>query len=416
VVTRRGGAASRRRVASRASFFDAVTKLDPKKALDGVVGRRPESSADDDSVRGVEDVEDGADARASVDASEARSGFAAAAAAALDKIADARDALASQTVDLDEVEVVEDDVVSKPMIGGFVMPRFGKREGQVEEAPAKTSRGATELKAKAAEPAKPKFSFRSEKKSVEAPAKPSKSSPVKKTKKAVKEEEEEVAPASGFGAILQKSAKRLDTTRAILDQDLEEGVAAQGRLRASREGGKAISAFTGAQVGEGSWTLTQIMSEDSGARGKKLSPLKIKRGESKIIGRSKAPGVDLVVPLPCVSSVHAELITEGNKLFIQDLGSTNGTYVEGFEVRKDRKFRIFNGAEIRLGAENFNGEQYALFKATLEGAKELEKDSEYGQLNYFMEFLGGPRTVVNFFFINFVFQLTFFILIKLNSD
>jgi hypothetical protein len=52
----------------------------------------------------------------------------------------------------------------------------------------------------------------------------------------------------------------------------------------------------------------------------------------------------------------------------------------------------------------------------LAGAKELEKDSEYGQLNYFMEYLGGPRTVVNFFFINAIFQATFFILIKLNAD
>ena len=66
---------------------------------------------------------------------------------------------------------------------------------------------------------------------------------------------------------------------------------------------------------------------------------------------------------------------------------------------------------MRLGAENFNGEPYATFKASLSGAKELEKDSEYGQLNYFIEFLGGPQVVVNFLFINFAFQMTFFFII-----
>ena len=145
----------------------------------------------------------------------------------------------------------------------------------------------------------------------------------------------------------------------------------------------------------------------------RLRNIKIKRGESKVIGRSKGPGVDVAVSLPCVSGVHCELETEGNKLYITDLGSTNGTYVEGFEVRKNRRFRIFNGAKVRLGAENFNGEPYATFKASLAGAKELEKDSEYGQLNYFIEFLGGPKVVVNFIFINFAFQLTFFLILQL---
>jgi hypothetical protein len=182
-------------------------------------------------------------------------------------------------------------------------------------------------------------------------------------------------------------------------------------LRAGREGGKAVAAIAGDSrlAADGTWTFTSVVEE--GTNGKKLPSLKIKRGESKIIGRAKGPGVDLVVPLPCVSTVHCELETEGNKLYITDLGSTNGTYVEGFEVKQNRRFRIFNGAQVRLGAENFNGEPYATFKASLSGAKELEKDSEYGQLNYFIEFLGGPQVVVNFLFINFAFQMTFFFII-----
>lgn len=228
-------------------------------------------------------------------------------------------------------------------------------------------------------------------------------------------EDDVMAPAkkggNAFGEMLRKQAERQERQRALLEDDREKGVAPVTRLRADRSaGGAPVAAFTGGNVGEGTWTLSPVA--DEGSKGKRLPTLVIKRGETKIIGRSKAPGVDIVVPLPCVSSVHMQLETEGNKLFARDLGSTNGTYVEGFEVKQDRRFRVFNGATVRLGAENFNGEPYATFKASLAGAKELEKDSEYGQLNYFMEVLGGPEVVVKFVGVNLVFQLAFFLLLQ----
>ena len=96
-----------------------------------------------------------------------------------------------------------------------------------------------------------------------------------------------------------------------------EGYAALGQAVAAIAGDSRLAA-------DGTWTLTSVVEE--GTNGKKLPSLKIKRGESKIIGRAKGPGVDLVVPLPCVSTVHCELETEGNKLYITDLGSTNGTF------------------------------------------------------------------------------------------
>ena len=229
-------------------------------------------------------------------------------------------------------------------------------------------------------------------------------------------EEDVITPVkkggNAFGEMLRKQAEKAEKQRAILEQDYEQGVAPTTRLRADRSaGGAPVAAFTGGNVGEGTWTLSPVV--DEGSKGKRLPTLTIKRGETKIIGRSKAPGVDIAVPLPCVSSIHMQLETEGNKLFARDLGSTNGTYVEGFEVKQNRRFRIFNGATLRLGAENFNGEPYATFKASLAGAKELEKDSEYGQLNYFMEVLGGPQVVVKFVGVNLVFQLVFFLLLQL---
>ena len=104
--------------------------------------------------------------------------------------------------------------------------------------------------------------------------------------------------------------------------------------------------------------------------------------------REKGNGVDVSVPLPCVSGVHCQLEMERNKLYVTDLGSTNGTYVDGFQLRKNNRFRIFNQSVVRLGAENRDGEDYASFGTDLTGADEMEKNSEYGQLNYFIEFFG----------------------------
>ena len=309
-------------VRTQAAFFDRFTKTRGGAATEDAEGEDEESDMDV-AYASYEDEE--GDVRRSVNKSFSD------ALGMFDKLK----ANASQTIDLDEVEVVEEDVITPVKKGG-----------------------------------------------------------------------------NAFSDMLRKQAEKAEKQRALLEEDYERGVAPTTRLRADRSaGGSPVAAFTGGNVGEGTWTLSPVA--DEGSKGKRLPTLTIKRGETKIVGRSKAPGVDIVVPLPCVSGIHMQLETEGNKLFARDLGSTNGTYVEGFEVKQNRRFRIFNGATVRLGAENFNGEPYATYKATLAGAKELEKDSEYGQLNYFMEVLGGPQVVVKFVGVNLVFQLVFFLLLQL---
>ena len=369
----------RARVDARASFFnrDDRPRDDDDEDDDGVYYGKDDEEYDGEEY---DDEDDSKGAGMSLD--DAVASFNETAGGFMDKI---KSVAASQTVDLDVVEIVEEDVYERPKRRGFEMPTFGSFGG---------SRSMDEEEEEEEETPRRRFGFGGGWNAREE-----------------EEEEETAAAPSGFGGILAKNAARLDRTRAVLDKDLEKGVAARSKVREGRAGGKAVSAIVGDKVGEGSWTLTAV--SDEGSKGKRLRNIKIKRGESKVIGRSKGPGVDVAVSLPCVSGVHCELETEGNKLYITDLGSTNGTYVEGFEVRKNRRFRIFNGAKVRLGAENFNGEPYATFKASLAGAKELEKDSEYGQLNYFIEFLGGPKVVVNFIFINFAFQLTFFLILQL---
>ena len=215
-------------------------------------------------------------------------------------------------------------------------------------------------------------------------------------------EEESTETSNPFAKMLKKSKSVQMTKAAQGERDFDTAIK-------ERVSSKAAAALMEAKdTSTAKWTLTP----DSSTTKKRLGKINLKNGDVFIIGREKGNGVDVSVPLPCVSGVHCQLEMERNKLYVTDLGSTNGTYVDGFQLRKNNRFRIFNQSVVRLGAENRDGEDYASFGTDLTGADEMEKNSEYGQLNYFIEFLGGPKVVINFIFINLAFQGTFFILLK----
>lgn len=70
----------------------------------------------------------------------------------------------------------------------------------------------------------------------------------------------------------------------------------------------------------------------------------LKTGEN-LIGRS--PEADVLIPHPSVSRRHALIVIEDGAAYIEDLGSTNGTIIEGKPVTA--KTQIGSGARIRLG-------------------------------------------------------------------
>jgi len=215
-------------------------------------------------------------------------------------------------------------------------------------------------------------------------------------------EEEETKTANPFAKMLNKSKSVQMTKDAQGERDFDSAMK-------ERVSSKAAAALMEAKdTDTAKWTLTP----DSSTSKKRLSKINLKNGDVLIVGRQRGNGVDVSVPLPCVSGVHCQLEMERNKLYVTDLGSTNGTYVDGFQLRKNNRFRVFDQSVVRLGAENTGDEDYASFGSDLTGADEMEKNSEYGQLNYFIEFLGGPKVVINFIFINLVFQGTFFLLLK----
>ena len=63
-----------------------------------------------------------------------------------------------------------------------------------------------------------------------------------------------------------------------------------------------------------------------------------------VVGRGR--GADLLITEPTISRAHAAIGYDGQEFFVEDLGSTNGTSVNG--KRKPRA-ALNSGDEIRLG-------------------------------------------------------------------
>jgi len=63
-----------------------------------------------------------------------------------------------------------------------------------------------------------------------------------------------------------------------------------------------------------------------------------------VVGRGR--GADLVIAEPTISRAHAAIGFDGEHFFVQDLGSTNGTLVNG---ARGQHIRVQNGDEIQIG-------------------------------------------------------------------
>jgi pSer/pThr/pTyr-binding forkhead associated (FHA) protein len=63
-----------------------------------------------------------------------------------------------------------------------------------------------------------------------------------------------------------------------------------------------------------------------------------------VIGRGR--GADIVIAEPTMSRAHAAIGYDGAHFFVQDLGSTNGTRVNG---NREQKAVLHDGDEVQLG-------------------------------------------------------------------
>lgn len=78
----------------------------------------------------------------------------------------------------------------------------------------------------------------------------------------------------------------------------------------------------------------------------------IPEGET-VVGRDVEPGLGLSGD-STVSRRHARLWREGGRVVVSDLGSTNGTFVQGVPVTGERELR--RGDEVRFGSASFRFE------------------------------------------------------------
>jgi len=62
----------------------------------------------------------------------------------------------------------------------------------------------------------------------------------------------------------------------------------------------------------------------------------------------RRPGLNLTLPSMQVSMIHAEFVQLGGRVFVRDLNSTNGTYVNGSRVG-NRDVALRDGDRVRMG-------------------------------------------------------------------
>lgn len=63
-----------------------------------------------------------------------------------------------------------------------------------------------------------------------------------------------------------------------------------------------------------------------------------------VVGRGRT--ADVIIAEPTISRAHAAIGFDGHEFFVEDLGSTNGTAVNG---KREPRSRLGNGDEVQLG-------------------------------------------------------------------
>jgi pSer/pThr/pTyr-binding forkhead associated (FHA) protein len=86
------------------------------------------------------------------------------------------------------------------------------------------------------------------------------------------------------------------------------------------------------------WILQTSESDDS--------PLTFRLGSGAIKTIGRAPRADFIVDRALVSRFHCRLTADDEKLEVQDLSSTNGTFVNGKRVERAH---IASGDRLRVG-------------------------------------------------------------------
>jgi ABC-type multidrug transport system ATPase subunit/pSer/pThr/pTyr-binding forkhead associated (FHA) protein len=80
-----------------------------------------------------------------------------------------------------------------------------------------------------------------------------------------------------------------------------------------------------------------------------IGELSLDQLTGSVITIGRTPDNKIVVPHAQVSSRHAQIVKQGNELFIEDLRSANGTFVRGQRVLPGQRVPIANGEKVLIG-------------------------------------------------------------------
>jgi hypothetical protein len=72
-------------------------------------------------------------------------------------------------------------------------------------------------------------------------------------------------------------------------------------------------------------------------------------GSGATLGRSD--GADINVNDPFASSAHARIFPRGDFMYVEDMGSTNGTYLNGRQIRTAERLKVAD--TIRIGDSEY---------------------------------------------------------------
>jgi hypothetical protein len=76
-------------------------------------------------------------------------------------------------------------------------------------------------------------------------------------------------------------------------------------------------------------------------------------GEGATFGRSD--GADIRVDDPFASSAHARIFSRGGFMYVEDMGSTNGTYLNGRQLKTAERLKMSD--TIRIGDSEYRYEE-----------------------------------------------------------
>lgn len=76
-------------------------------------------------------------------------------------------------------------------------------------------------------------------------------------------------------------------------------------------------------------------------------------GHGAMMGRAQS--ADIPIHDPYASSAHARIFARGPYMYIEDMGSTNGTYLNGRQLRKPEQLKVSD--TVRIGDSEYRYEE-----------------------------------------------------------